>query len=107
MTLFANVMGMPGFAQTGKGTIDGRVTDATGAVLRAARVEVQPVGQSTFTDDQGQYAIPICKGASTGDDVLCGIQSAYEKRDGGSRASILRDPKTWSAKTYRLRQDYV
>jgi hypothetical protein len=29
-----------------------------GAVLRAARVEVQPGGQAAITDDQGQYFIP-------------------------------------------------
>ena len=58
MTFCASWMGMPGFAQTGKGTISGRVTDASGAVLRAARVEVQPGGASTFTDDQGQYVMP-------------------------------------------------
>src|ERR1700758_5135587 len=58
MTVCASVMGMPGFAQSGRGTINGRVTDVSGAVLRAARVEVQPGGQSTFTDDQGQYVIP-------------------------------------------------
>ena len=54
---FAGVAVLPGFAQTGKGIIAGRVTDVSGAVLRAARVEVQPGGQSTFTDDQGQYVI--------------------------------------------------
>jgi len=54
----ASVMGMPGFAQSGRGAISGRVTDASGAVMRAARVEVQPGGQTTFTDDQGQYTIP-------------------------------------------------
>jgi TonB-dependent receptor len=44
-------------AQTGRGGISGRVTDSGGAVLRAARVEVQPGGQFAVTDDQGQYAI--------------------------------------------------
>src|ERR1700758_211251 len=58
MAVCASVMGMPVFAQSGKGTITGRVADVSGAVLRAARVEVQPGGQSTFTDDQGQYVIP-------------------------------------------------
>src|SRR6201981_2041353 len=58
MAVCASVMGMPVVAQSGKGTITGRVADVSGAVLRAARVEVQPGGQSTFTDDQGQYVIP-------------------------------------------------
>ena len=46
-----------GWAQSGRGILTGRVTDASGAVLRAARVEVQPGAQWTFTDDQGQYVI--------------------------------------------------
>jgi TonB-dependent receptor len=46
------------FAQTSRGAISGRVVDAAGAVLRAARVEVKPGGQSAITDDQGQYFIP-------------------------------------------------
>lgn len=55
--LCASVTVTAGIAQAGKGTISGRVTDASGAVLRAARVELQPGGQFMFTDDQGQYAI--------------------------------------------------
>src|SRR6266576_5924348 len=45
------------FAQTDRGTVRGRVTDTQGAVLRAARVEVQPGGQYAITDDQGQFEI--------------------------------------------------
>jgi TonB-dependent receptor len=48
---------VPSSAQTAKGTISGRVTDTQGAVLQAARVEVQPGGQSAITDAQGQFAI--------------------------------------------------
>lgn len=56
VTMLSILAAMPsGVAQTGRGTIGGRVTDISGAVLRAARVEVQPGGQTTFTDDQGQY----------------------------------------------------
>jgi TonB-dependent receptor len=47
----------PSSAQTARGTISGRVTDTQGAVLRAARVELQPSGQYAITDDQGQFAI--------------------------------------------------
>src|SRR5262249_39488854 len=46
-----------GFGQTGRSILTGRVTDASGAVLRAARVEIQPGAQWTFSDDQGQYVI--------------------------------------------------
>jgi len=47
----------PSSAQTARGTIRGRVTDTQGAVLRAARVELQPGGQYAITDDQGQFSI--------------------------------------------------
>jgi len=46
------------FAQASRAAISGRVVDAAGAVLRAARVAVQPGGQAAVTDDQGQYFIP-------------------------------------------------
>lgn len=59
---FMFVLGMgltvgAGFAQNVRGGVSGRVTDSAGAVLRAARVEVQPGGQFAITDDQGQFAI--------------------------------------------------
>ena len=44
-------------AQMVRGMISGRVTDSAGAVLRAARVEVQPGGEFAITDDLGQFAI--------------------------------------------------
>jgi TonB-dependent receptor len=55
--LFISLTAAPGFAQTGRGAISGRVTDSGGAVLQAARVEVQPGGQSAVTDAQGQFVI--------------------------------------------------
>jgi len=61
-TLFLGVLGLSFtvtsvFAQTGRGTVSGRVIDTQGAVLRAARVELQPGGQYAITDDQGQFEI--------------------------------------------------
>jgi TonB-dependent receptor len=55
--LFISLTAAPGLAQTGRGAISGRVTDSGGAVLQAARVEVQPGGQSAVTDAQGQFVI--------------------------------------------------
>src|SRR5215470_4640027 len=46
-----------GLAQSEKGTISGRVTDTSGAVLRSPRIEVQPGGRSAFSDEQGEYVI--------------------------------------------------
>ncbi len=45
-------------AQERKGTIIGHVTDATRAVVQGARVELQPGGQTTVSDGQGQFTIP-------------------------------------------------
>jgi TonB-dependent receptor len=57
IALYAAVLVTGAFAQAGRGTISGRVTDVSGAVLRAARVELELGGQYTFTDDLGQYFI--------------------------------------------------
>jgi hypothetical protein len=43
------------FAQTGKGTIAGRVTDASGAVLQGARVEVLQRNSFVASDAQGEF----------------------------------------------------
>ncbi|HEY6306738.1 MAG TPA: TonB-dependent receptor [Candidatus Angelobacter sp.] len=48
---------IPAGAQERKGTITGRVADATHAVIKGARVELQPSGQTTVSDDQGQFLI--------------------------------------------------
>ncbi len=45
------------FGQAGKGTIQGRVTDSTGAVLPGATIIVTPGGFRAVTDKEGGYAI--------------------------------------------------
>jgi TonB-dependent receptor len=47
----------PAGAQEHSGTITGRVADATRAVIKGARVQLQPSGQTTVSDDQGQFTI--------------------------------------------------
>jgi TonB-dependent receptor len=44
-------------AQERKGTIIGHVTDVSHGVLQGARVQVQPTGQTTATDGQGQFTL--------------------------------------------------
>src|SRR5579862_3045243 len=44
-------------AQVGKGTLNGRVADSGGGVLQGARVELQPTGLSTVTNNQGEFKI--------------------------------------------------
>lgn len=44
-------------AQTARGAITGRVVDSSGAALPGARVELQPGGFSTVSDNQGQFTI--------------------------------------------------
>src|SRR5262245_26831977 len=45
------------FAQAVKGSIQGRVTDSTGAVLQGASVAVNPVGMRTATTTEGDFTI--------------------------------------------------
>jgi len=44
------------FAQTSRAGISGRVVDAAGALLRAARVEVQPGGEVNFTTIKASFS---------------------------------------------------
>jgi len=44
-------------AQSGRGSISGRVADSAGAVLQGARVELQPGGESVITNQQGEFTI--------------------------------------------------
>src|SRR5258708_19978275 len=48
----------PATAQERKGTIAGRVMDASHAVLQGARVELHPGGLTAVSDGQGQFTIP-------------------------------------------------
>jgi len=44
-------------AQGGRGTISGRVTDSSGAILQGAPVVVQPTGASAVSNGQGEFSI--------------------------------------------------
>ena len=46
------------YGQAGKGEIDGRVTDSSGAVLPGAIVIITPGGVRAVTDTNGGYALP-------------------------------------------------
>ena len=49
-------LGCAALAQSGKGTISGRVTDSVGGVLQGAQVTLKPGGSSTATNTQGEYS---------------------------------------------------
>jgi TonB-dependent receptor len=51
--VFANSV----FAQTGKGSLAGRATDAEGAVLPGAKVQIEPGNVSVATDQQGEFTV--------------------------------------------------
>ncbi len=54
------------YGQTGKGAIDGRAADSTGAALKGAKVTLQPADFSTPTDDRGEFIIQnLAAGAYT------------------------------------------
>ena len=51
-------LGSTGFAQTASnGSICGTITDSTGAVLRGARIVLQPTGATAAADAQGDFRI--------------------------------------------------
>lgn len=51
------LMAQPGFGQSTKGTITGRVTDSAGAVLQGAHVQVAQTGSFVISDKQGEFLI--------------------------------------------------
>ncbi|HXO38721.1 MAG TPA: carboxypeptidase regulatory-like domain-containing protein [Candidatus Acidoferrum sp.] len=53
----ASLLWIAAGAQERKGTIFGHVADASHGILQGARVQVQPTGQTTATDSQGQFTI--------------------------------------------------
>ncbi|MBT9329574.1 TonB-dependent receptor [Paracidobacterium acidisoli] len=53
LTLFASTV----FAQTSKGMVTGTITDASGAVLKGARINLEPLGKSTLTNERGEYSL--------------------------------------------------
>ena len=54
-------------AQQGSGTIQGHATDPDHAALQGARVELQPIGLTAVSDDQGRFTLP---GVPAGDYTL-------------------------------------
>src|SRR5258708_5024192 len=57
LSLFLMTSAWLAFAQTGRGTVNGRVVDSAGAVLPGARVDLQPRGASAVTSGQGEFSI--------------------------------------------------
>jgi hypothetical protein len=43
------------WAQTGKGAVSGRAVDSGGGVLQGARIELQPGGVTTASNNQGEF----------------------------------------------------
>ena len=52
-------LALPVLGQATKGAVAGRVSDASGAVVQGAAVQLAPSGLSTTTDALGQYSLPI------------------------------------------------
>jgi TonB-dependent receptor len=53
------VFAFPGLGQSTKGAVAGRVSDASGAVIQGAAVQLAPSGLSTTSDALGEYILPI------------------------------------------------
>jgi len=51
------LLNAPLFAQSGRGTIAGTVTDSGNSALQGALIEVLPLGRKVVTDDHGQFRV--------------------------------------------------
>ena len=50
-------LGLPALAQERKGSINGRITDNSGAILQGAKIELQALGVNVVSDSQGEFFI--------------------------------------------------
>ncbi len=57
LLILCAVLANPAFAQAGKGTLVGRATDTSGAVLPGARVRLQPGDFTAATHEEGDFTI--------------------------------------------------
>jgi hypothetical protein len=57
MIVLAVAVPSPARAQSRNGSIQGRVTDSSGAVLQGARVTVAPSGANAVTDANGEFVV--------------------------------------------------
>src|SRR5580704_9591431 len=48
----------PGYAQTTRGAIAGRVTDSSGSVLQGAQIQLQSRDEKIASDTQGEFLFP-------------------------------------------------
>jgi len=55
VTIAIMLAGAIAVAQSGRGTVSGRVTDPSGAVLQGARVELQPGNSVSISNTQGEF----------------------------------------------------
>ena len=89
LILFVLVLALPflvpansAFAQAGKGTITGRVTDQTGAVLQGAQVSLDPKGINVVSNVQGRFFInDLDPGSYTLTITYVGFESATKTVD--------------------------
>lgn len=51
------LLALPAFAQADRGAISGSIVDASGAVLKGARIELLPSGVATSANNQGEFEL--------------------------------------------------
>jgi outer membrane receptor protein involved in Fe transport len=81
-------------AQQGRGTIQGHVTDSSGAVLRGATVTLAPGGAHTVTDAEGGFVITgLAEGAYTVTVSFVGFRDFSTPAQVAGGQSLRVDPK--------------
>jgi TonB-dependent receptor len=66
VAMVISAFAMPATAQSGKGSVSGRVVDSGGGVLQGAEVELQPLGIKAATNNQGEFTFTdLAPGAFT------------------------------------------
>ncbi len=96
--LFLGVMallsGLPADAQSTKGTIAGRVTDSSGAVLQGAQIQLQSRDEKFASDTQGEFLI---SGLAPGDYKVKVSYVGFSDLEAGVTVKPVR-PLTWMPK---------
>ena len=90
------------YSQSGKGEIEGRVTDSSGAVLPGAVVNLAPGGIHAVSDINGGYAVPgMAPGDYTETVEFLGFKTYTTSVHVQAGESVRVDPKTGSGRTER------
>src|SRR5256885_15853535 len=79
-------------AQSGRGTVSGRVMDTSGGVLQGAAIELDPAGLTRVSDAQGEFTFTgVAAGSTTTTYYFVGIAAHSATVGGKASGQVVTD----------------